>query len=435
MNEPRPWRRAIGWLAILGPFFFASYGFANWLASRRTNVGAIAFGWEHSIPFIPWTIVPYWSIDFLYVVSIFVCTTRRELDRHAQRLLLTQLVSIAFFIAFPLRFSFPRPPIAGPFAGTFRFFFNALGSFDKPFNQAPSLHIGLLVVIWVCLARHISARRLWLLHAWMTLIGLSILTTYQHHFIDLPTGLLAGFTVLWALPDETESPLSGLTFARDRARRTIGARYALGALVLASLSSLGGAWLWLLWPAFALLVVAINYLLIGERGFQKTAHGRLTTGAWGMLAPYTAMAWLNSRLWTRNHPLPAHVVDDVWIGRIPSARELHRSSFAAVIDLAAELPCGVRGEHVYRSEPVLDLTIPSETSLRRAAEAIEAARSGGAVLVCCALGYSRSAAAVVAWLLLTDRAETVDSAMSLVTKARPSIVLKSEHCTVLEVFA
>ncbi|HEY8183223.1 MAG TPA: serine/threonine protein phosphatase, partial [Thermoanaerobaculia bacterium] len=90
----RPWRRAIGWLLFLGPFFFASYGFANWLASRRAHVGAVVFGWEHAIPFMAWTIVPYWSIDLLYVVSFFIPTTRRELDRHAQRLLFVQIVSI-----------------------------------------------------------------------------------------------------------------------------------------------------------------------------------------------------------------------------------------------------------------------------------------------------------------------------------------------------
>ena len=33
----RPWRRALLWLALLGPFFFASYGFANWMAGATPN--------------------------------------------------------------------------------------------------------------------------------------------------------------------------------------------------------------------------------------------------------------------------------------------------------------------------------------------------------------------------------------------------------------
>ena len=72
MSEPRPWRRAALWLAFLGPFFFASYGFANGFASTRAHVGVIAFDWERNIPFLPWTIVPYWSIDVLYAISFFV---------------------------------------------------------------------------------------------------------------------------------------------------------------------------------------------------------------------------------------------------------------------------------------------------------------------------------------------------------------------------
>jgi hypothetical protein len=29
-----PWRRALAWLAFLGPFFFATYAFAIWTASQ-----------------------------------------------------------------------------------------------------------------------------------------------------------------------------------------------------------------------------------------------------------------------------------------------------------------------------------------------------------------------------------------------------------------
>ena len=406
----RPWKRAAAWLAFLGPFFFASYGFANWLASRRANVGAIAFEWERAIPFVPWTIVPYWSIDLLYAISLFVCTTRREVDRHGQRLLFAQLVSVACFLAFPLRFSFERPQSEGLFGALF----TALTSFDKPFNQAPSLHIALLIVIWVRLAAHLHRGR-WLLHAWMALIAVSILTTYQHHFIDLPTGAAVGFLALWALPDEEESPLRQMAFTRDRKRRRLALLYATGAAICAAIACLGGTWLWMFWPAAALAVVALIYAAIGERGFQKSATGQLSLGARALLAPYLGAAWLNSRLWTRNHPGAAEVRDGVWIGRIPTSGQ----PFAAIVDLCAELSCA---EHAaYRCVPVLDLTVPSADALRDAAQAIESAPKP--LLVCCALGYSRSARAVVEWLLTTRRAASFDEAAAMVRSARPSIVL------------
>ena len=182
--QARPWKRALLYLALLGPFFFASYGFANWLASQRVDVPSIVYGWEHTIPFLPWTIVPYWSIDVFYAISLFLCINRKELDTHALRLASAQVISVVFFMAFPLTFSFDRPAAEGVFG----LMFDALAGFDKPFNQAPSLHISLLVVLWALYAKRVGGAAAWLLHAWFLLIGVSVLTTYQHHFIDVPTG-------------------------------------------------------------------------------------------------------------------------------------------------------------------------------------------------------------------------------------------------------
>ena len=81
--------------------------------------------------------MPYWSIDVLYGISLFVCADRRELDAHARRLLTAQIVAVSCFILLPLRFTFVWPASTG-IAG---FLFESLGKFDKPFNQAPSLHI------------------------------------------------------------------------------------------------------------------------------------------------------------------------------------------------------------------------------------------------------------------------------------------------------
>ncbi|SFR88934.1 hypothetical protein SAMN04487782_1636 [Stenotrophomonas maltophilia] len=86
-DAPRPWRRALLWLAVLGPFFFASYGFANWMAGRHDVVPVVVFDWERRIPFVPWTIVPYWSIDLFYAVSFFLCRQRLELLQFATLLL------------------------------------------------------------------------------------------------------------------------------------------------------------------------------------------------------------------------------------------------------------------------------------------------------------------------------------------------------------
>ena len=417
-RETGLWKRGVLWLLLLGPLFFASYGFANWLTAQREDVGSLVFTWESAMPLWPWSIVPYWSIDLLYGLSFLLPATRREMDRHALRLLTAQVICVACFLLWPLRFTFERPELDGFFG----WMFDVLMGFDKPFNQAPSLHIALLVVIWVMFARHTRGLLLrGLLHGWMALIGLSVLTTWQHHFIDVPTGALAGWLCVWLWPIEDRSPLHNLRLAREPQRWRLALRYGLGSAICAALAvNLGGAWLWLLWPCASLLLVALNYALFGAAGFQKHADGSLSSASTWLLAPYLLGAWVNSRLWTRKHPQPDQVVEGVWLGRVPSAREA--APFAAVLDLSAELPVRLPGK-TYRNLPLLDLVAPDSEACRQGAELIEQLRQQGPLLVCCALGYSRSATLVAAWLLHSGRADSVEQAIAMIRAARPRIVL------------
>jgi protein-tyrosine phosphatase len=298
-----------------------------------------------------------------------------------------------------------------------------LTSFDQPFNQAPSLHIALLIILWRLYARHLPPAAQWPLHIWFTLVGVSVLTTYQHHFFDIPTGALLGAFCLWLWRDSGVSAFAGGTPAADRRRRVLAARYLFASALLAALAWWsGGAGWWLFWPALSLLLVAVNYAFLGPEGFQKDAGGRMSLGAQLLLAPYLIGAFLNSRSWTWREPKPIAVAANVWLGRIPRASEA--AGFGAVIDLSAELPGASRARR-WIAMPMLDLVPPSPAQLRDAAALIERERAAGTVLVCCALGYSRSAAAVAAWLITSGQAATVSDALARVGDARPRIVISA----------
>lgn len=236
--------------------------------------------------------------------------------------------------------------------GVFGWPFDVLAGFDKPFNQAPSLHIALLVVLWVCYQRYTQGALRWLVHGWFVLIGFSVLNTYQHHFIDLPTGVLAGWLCVWLWPLDRPSPLQTARLAADRKRWALTLSYTLAA-VFAGVPAFafGGWWLWLLWSAVALLMVALNYALFDATGFQKGADGQLDPAVRWLLSPYLGAAWINSRLWTTKYPQASRavdnswpelennqfqkypqadlVVDNVWLGRIPDSSELQDSQFRA----------------------------------------------------------------------------------------------------------
>jgi len=416
---PRPWRRAICWLAFLAPFFYLTYGAANSVAAHRHDVPSIVFAWERHIPFLGWTIIPYWSINAFYSLSPFVCTTSAELDVHGRRLLTAQIVAVVCFILFPLKFTFQQPETHGLVGALFA----ALTSFDRPFNQAPSLHIALLVILWRLYAKHLPRLAQWPLHIWFALVGASVLTTYQHHFFDIPTGALLGLFCMWLWPERGESPLATAALATDRRRLLLVTRYLIGGGLIAALAVwTGGAALWLLWPAVSLVLVAANYAVLGPAGFQKDTDGRMSLAARLLLAPYLAGAFVNSRSWTRHEPRPVAIGDGVWLGRIPLAREA--AGFATVVDLCAELPGGAT-VGTWMCIPMLDLVPPQPAQLRNAAASIERGRSAGPVLVCCALGYSRSAATVATWLLTRNPAKTMSEAIENVRGARPRIVIDS----------
>lgn len=415
---------------FLAPFFFVTYGLANWSAAQRASVPSLAFAWERAIPFLAWTIVPYWIIDALYGLSLFLCTSRGELDAHAKRLLTAQMFAVTCFVAAPHRFSFGRPATDGVFGQLF----DVLLGFDLPFNQLPSLHIALAVILWGLYAREVRGVARILLDLGFMLIGLSVLTTYQHHFIDIPTGFALGWLCawLWPFPDSgVPNPASVLRYPTDPARHRLAAVYAVGALAgLAAALAIGGWALWLAWPALSLALVAACYAGLGAAGFQKGGDGRLSLAARWLLAPYLAGAWLNSRWWTRRHPHPVAIADGVFIGRLPSRRDAQTARFAAVVDLTAELALMHRPQHL-AVIPVLDLTTPEPRDLAAAARAIERLRAFGPVLVCCALGYSRSACAAAAWLLATGREPTVDAALARVRSARTQAVLGDRHALAL----
>ncbi|MEO7241418.1 MAG: phosphatase PAP2/dual specificity phosphatase family protein [Variovorax sp.] len=424
-STSRPWKRAAVWLALLGPLFYASYGFANWWAGTRGHVPSLAFDWERRIPFWPWTIFPYWTINVFYALSLFLTRTPHQVDRHAARLITATVIAVTCFVLWPLRFSFGQPAVEGAPA----FLFNALRSFDQPFNQAPSLHIALAVILWDWYRRLLHARwSLVVLHVWAFAICASVLTTWQHHFIDIPTGALLGIFCVWLWPLERVVSLpGGWRLARDPRRWRLVGIYAAGAAAcLATAVIAGGAALWLGWPAASLALVALCYAGLGARGFQMDAHGRMRWAARWLFAPYRFGAAVNAWAWTRKLPASVPVVPGVQLGRRPTEAEWQRAGRPCVLSLCAELPLPrLPASACTACVPMLDLVAPSAHSLRRAALVIEGwRRSEQAVWVCCALGFSRSASVVIGWLALRQRDCNLATAEAVVRQARPQIVMK-----------
>ena len=440
-------------LALVGMLFYASYGLSNHYAASLAYVPEIAFAWERGIPFWAWTIVPYWSLNLMYAAAFFLCRDACEQNRYVARLVSAQIVATTCFMLFPLHFGWPKPPTDGLWG----VMFDSLVAFDLPYNQSPSLHIALSIIVGAFYWTRFPKIRLPIL-LWQSLIALSVLTTYQHHFIDVPTGALLGWLVLWAIPQHGVSPFrrpfdtqgrlktSEASFAKTseasfceaktspatRSREIkIAMLYLAGAVLSALPSFFGGAWLWMLWVSVSLSVVAFAYLTGNAAVFQKQADGRLSAAATVLLLPYLVGVRLNMVYWLRGKAKTARVRDDVLIGSVSEISD----DLPAVLDVCAEYP-HPRYRGVYRVLPLLDMVAPSENDLVQAASLLEALRrQHGKVLTCCALGYGRSAAVVLTWLLVYGGCRDLAQATAELKQARPQMVLPPETAKAVEAAA
>ena len=440
-------------LALVGMLFYASYGLSNHYAASLAYVPEIAFAWERGIPFWAWTIVPYWSLNLMYAAAFFLCRDACEQNRYVARLVSAQIVATTCFMLFPLHFGWPKPPTDGLWG----VMFDSLVAFDLPYNQSPSLHIALSIIVGAFYWTRFPKIRLPIL-LWQSLIALSVLTTYQHHFIDVPTGALLGWLVLWAIPQHGVSPFrrpfdtqgrlktSEASFAKTseasfceaktspatRSREIkIAMLYLAGAVLSALPSFFGGAWLWMLWVSVSLSVVAFAYLTGNAAVFQKQADGRLSAAATVLLLPYLVGVRLNMVYWLRGKAKTARVRDDVLIGSVSEISD----DLPAVLDVCAEYP-HPRYRGVYRVLPLLDMVAPSENDLVQAASLLEALRrQHGKVLTCCALGYGRSAAVVLTWLLVYGGCRDLAQATAQLKQVRPQMVLPPETAKAVEAAA
>ena len=522
-------------LALVGALFYTSYGLSNHYAASLAYVPEVAFAWERSIPFWAWTIVPYWSLNLMYAAAFFLCRNACEQNRYAARLVSAQIIATTCFMLFPLHFGWPKPPTDGLWG----WLFDSLVAFDLPYNQAPSLHIALSIIVGAFYWTRFPKIRL-PIFLWQSLIALSVLTTYQHHFIDMPTGALLGWLVLWAIPQHGVSPFrrrslsvvqsdnrtgrlktneesfaktseasfceaktnsasfceaktnsagfrEAKTSPATRSREIKIAMLYLAGAVLSALPSLfGGAWLWMLWVSVSLSVVAFAYLTGNAAVFQKQADGRLSAAATVLLLPYLVGVRLNMAYWLCGKAKTARVRDGVLIGSISGVAEMQHcggvfgkktasaalkmlarcstllrflpciyhflpqksasqaksphplaisDDLPAVLDVCAEYP-RPRYRGAYRVLPLMDMVAPSENDLMQAALLLEALRrQHGKVLTCCALGYGRSAAVVLTWLLVYGGCRDLAQATAELKQARPQMVLPPETARAVEAAA
>ena len=364
-------RAALGWAALLGALFFLVYGAVNAWTATRTGVASLHLPWERHIPFLPWTVIPYMSSDLLFVAAFLLCRDSAALRRLAARIAFAILVSAACFLIMPLQYAFARPEAGGLPGALF-----SLLSWDLPYNQFPSLHISLAIVLWPVFAARLRGAARIAAAAWFVLIAISTLTVYQHHAIDLAGGALVGALALHFFPMQS-APRVPVT----RAHRRMAWRYGLGTGVLVALAGLnGGVALILLYPALSGVLVAGAYAG-GRSDFLVKRAGGFCPVTLLLFAPYLFGSWLGWRYHRRRDVAWCEIAPGLLLGRRLSEREARadrrtRRRGGSGPGAGADRAAGVHGARLspfagarfHRAEP--------RTARHRAGVHRDAARSG-----------------------------------------------------------
>ncbi|WP_435234383.1 dual specificity protein phosphatase family protein [Psychromonas sp. PT13] len=411
MQSPASLKERVVWVLYLGGLFFLLYGAANEFANATAPHLSLFGDWEKHIPFIPAFIVPYMSSDIVFVIAFLLPQSRFALRVLAVRVLFIVLLSVFVFVIFPLQFSFVKPPVE-----SFTFLFTLLEA-DKPFNQLPSLHVSFSIVFWFSMKSAIKNKALtFFLGIWLILIITSTLFVYQHHFIDLPTGLAVGLFAVVLFGEKRNTYLLNRFMTPRHLKMAL--YFLLASIILMVLSF--KLHFVFIYPFISVLSVSIIYAF-GLNDFLLSKSGQVNKLNRVLFAPYFLGCKLSWGMYKRSLPLFAKVDDQLYFGRQPSVEEYSKISelgLKHVINLASELQFN-QSAVVQQRVNFLDQTMQDPVALHQVVLQIEANKRDG-VYVHCALGLSRSILVIWAWMIFNGKKN--DEIINYFTRVRPRFV-------------
>ena len=187
-------------LSIIAPLYFVVNRVMKY---RDVTSWDPTFSLDLEIPFLPWTIIFYSTLYFVfYPLPFFVVKNEKikEVLVLSQSLIIAQLIAVFFFIFLPAEVHLRSQAVNGIELNPSWFgkFYEMLWAVDSPYNSWPSLHViqaGLITFFTIRWTSGRTSFQISILILWI-LLSLSILTTKQHFIWDLITAVLL-ILVVW----------------------------------------------------------------------------------------------------------------------------------------------------------------------------------------------------------------------------------------------
>ncbi|WP_312298557.1 phosphatase PAP2 family protein [Chryseobacterium sp.] len=369
--------------------FAVVYNGSAWYLSILEEVPSFVFDFEKTIPFIPWTVIPYMTSGVFFCLVFFFCRNKEQLKVLTQRMIFVTVVAGIGFLLFPLKFSLLKPETENSIFG---YSFQFLKTFDSPFNQAPSLHIAYAFIFW-SVFRNLKKGRT-ILIIWLILLGISTLTTYQHHCIDLLTGSILAHLSFIIFPYKKNDFL----YRNDQVANVYflsAWTMILAALLLNEFS--GKFWLLLLWPALMGLCIGFQYQK-NNIYFLKDRKGNISWIKKIFYAPYLFIYWIFWKFFRKNKT-PVEILPGIYISSRPDAEILKNfgiTDISSVYDLSAEMEeiRVLKKQFIYHTVPFLDIGYLDVSTVKKLITDITKRYTqlpeNRKILIHCTMGFTRS---------------------------------------------
>ncbi len=338
------------WMVISYLTFMILYNLSNYYASRLGSVPSIYFEWENQIPFIPIMIIPYFSSGIFFAMIFLMCEKNDETYLLAKRVIFITIISVICFFIYPLSFSFEKPPVSN---GFLNFFFDSLSTFDKKYNQCPSLHISYCFVYWSVFQNKVKGVLKYLTGFWLLLLAVSTLTVYQHHYIDILGGTFVTIVAFCLFPERENK--------RRKQNISVASIYYILSFILFSLATtVSGLSLILLYPALSCFFVGVAYFH-NNPFFVNKRNGKIPLISWIIYGPYLFAYFIILKFFNKNKKSCTEIIPGLYTGNRLNTEDAKKiiTKDMAVIDLTPEV---TENRLCYQSEyyyfPFLDICTP-----------------------------------------------------------------------------
>ncbi|MBU2996814.1 phosphatase PAP2 family protein [Cellulophaga baltica] len=371
-------------------FFSVVYNFMTWYTSSLTYVPSFVFSFEKYTPFLPWTVIPYLSSGIFFIAVFFCCKTEEQLSVLSKRILFIITVAGICYFLYPLKFSLIKSATSDTF---FKWFFQFIEITDSPYNEAPSLHIAFAFIFWSVFRVYKTKWRT-VLAIWFVLLGVSTLTTYQHHLFDVVTGAILAQVSFVIFPAQKNN-FQFRNFHIANYYFLFGWIIILVALLLFEFCS--SFWLLLFWPSLVLFIVGYHYQKNTTR-FLKNVSGSIIWYKKTFYFPYLAVYWLFWKFLRKNKK-PIEILPKIYISSRLDKEEILNfkvNQNTLVYDFSAELEEDNKIKNIaqYFSVPMLDVGAFDALEIKRIV--LEISKNykhlphNGKILVHCTMGFTRS---------------------------------------------